>query len=476
VLSPRHPIAGQPQVVLRIAPRWLPYKPTLCLVPAIRADVIGGDRQVFANDATIKGGAFEFPGTNGYVSFGSRALVDPWTHTLVMVTQLDSFINSYPYIAAYNTTSTRRAVFYSNDASYSDLVFVKADGAGTAGTVNSKASLSGIASVTGAQHRVVMRANGATSATGASVWVNGVAATVVASSAGASNSGDSLLGQAATGSLTLDFDGRIWLFALFNSALPDALCRELSVNPWALFAPSTNFVPTYVSASSSTTINAGVGTSTAEGLTATVVTETTIEASIGSAVAEGLQAAVVLNTDIAAGVGNAIAEGLQASVVTTTRIEAGIGNATAEGLPATVNVTGSTQINVGVGTATAEGLAATVVLNVDIAAGVGEATASGSAATIVLNVDIAAGIGEASATGLPATVNVTTATSISCGVGTAVASGLQATINVTTLVPGRLGSYGEDKHPHEPVSKTIVEMEDQLILEVVLGLIVKNQI
>lgn len=228
----------QPQLPTQLASRFLAYKPKVVFLPAAGLNsVTNGIRGSFANDAKVQSGAFEFPGANGYIDFGSSALVTQNAHTLLMVYQADSFPSTYPVLTRYLTSGTPQCVFITNsDASYSDLH------AGEAFVNGGRVSLSGSGPLLGTRRNVVITRSGTT--LGHSFFVNGAQLTTQTSAQSASVSSNNIIGQSGTGSLANDFDGRIWLFALFDSVLPRGVATALSANPWQMFAPQRRiFVP-----------------------------------------------------------------------------------------------------------------------------------------------------------------------------------------------------------------------------------------
>lgn len=223
----------------RIAPQWLAFRPRVVIAAASpRLSLLGAQALSFANDAAVLRDYFEFPGVNGYVEASGSGTVDPWSHTVLCVCQLDAFpASGYAQIGGYPTTSTRRGIIYAqSDANYTDVCWGKSDGAGSPGATGTKYSLSGIASVTGARHQFVLRGNGATNGTGGSGWCNGRPLTASGGGQFGSASGNATLGQLSTAGGANDFDGRIWLFALFDSRLPDGACQQLSARPERLLA------------------------------------------------------------------------------------------------------------------------------------------------------------------------------------------------------------------------------------------------
>ena len=279
-----------------------------------------------------------------------------------------------------------------------------------------------------------------------------------------STSQDALLGTAGVHALLLQganeiTGGNLAAFRFWTRYLDDGQTEALANNEHALYEPLRIWVPVAAGASS-TTIAAGVGTSDASGLPASIALTTTIAGGVGAAAASGLPAAlalttviagqvgaaaasglpaaVVLSTSIAAGVGTAAASGLQAGISAGAGIAAGIGDAEASGLPASIAL--HTVIAAGVGSAAASGLAAAITPSTLISAGVGAAAASGLAAGVAETTIIDAGVGAAAASGPQAGISIGSGVAIGAGVGTATASGLQATIVTATVIAAGVGA------------------------------------
>ena len=233
---------SQPQVVVPIAGAFRAYKPRVVLLPAAGArNLATNSAAPFVNDAATLNGAFELPGANGYIDLGAGNLVAQDAHTMLAVCRLDSFPSAYPILASYNVVggTGRVSCFFSTDATYSDFSFGSVLGGGTA-----KVSLTGSGPVLGTERAIVVVRSG-TAAANHKIFVNGTQITAATSGTHSAQSGNSVLGQASTSSLTNDFDGRIRVFVLFDAILPDAIARRLSENPWQVFAPLTR--PPFVS-------------------------------------------------------------------------------------------------------------------------------------------------------------------------------------------------------------------------------------
>lgn len=239
------PWDSQPQEVAEVAPEYLQYDPKIVLLPAAFYKNLGrgSNSPSAANDVTVRAGSFRFPGVNGYIDLGSDTNTPIGSYTILAVSRLDSFPSAYPALVSFTTTSTKQICFYSNDANYLDLCV------GSFSALSSEAarfSLSGTGPVLGTRRNLVVRRSSASALTSSfTAWANGTALTRSSPGAGfgADPGGNSAIGQNSSTSTTNDFVGDLWLFALFNKALPDQVCQELSANPWQLFAPQSIWVP-----------------------------------------------------------------------------------------------------------------------------------------------------------------------------------------------------------------------------------------
>ena len=169
--------------------------------------------------------------------------------------------------------------------------------------------------------------------------------------------------------------------------------------PWQLFEPRRIWVP--VSAGGGTTINAGVGESTAAGSTADISLGTTVNTGVGSAVADGSAASVSRGATVNASIGAAVAAGLDADISTSAG-EYQVGNAVADGATASISL--GTTVSADVSNAVAAGSTADVSLGTTVAAGVGNAVADGLSATITAGQTVSATVGDAVADGKTATI------------------------------------------------------------------------
>ena len=235
------PWERSPDAYARPAEVLLQYRPR-SLVWAGRPGfgAYGGPANL-VSDASIVGGNFNFPGSNGYVDLGTAArVINRDSHTVVMVSRLSSFPNTYPIVAGYSDDSTLATVaFYSTDVAYSDFSF----GASGAGFGQIKFSLTQFGAVTNTWHAIVIQRRASTTA-GHTVFINGLSVTPSDGSTIADRSGNTTLGQSSPSSLTYDFAGQIACFALFDGLLPDSLMQQISADPFgALFEPRRIFVP-----------------------------------------------------------------------------------------------------------------------------------------------------------------------------------------------------------------------------------------
>ena len=149
-------------------------------------------------------------------------------------------------------------------------------------------------------------------------------------------------------------------------------------------------------------INTSVGSVTAQGVSASVLSNRTIQTFVGDCVSQGVTTSlnISVNTQLAI----VVAAGLNASVSNGNYIGAGVGNVQAQGLNASLSQ--DIVINSVVGSAQAEGATSTILLaiNCDIA----NTVSQGSFASVFTSVNINALIGNSAANGLISTVVVGT--------------------------------------------------------------------
>lgn len=193
-------------------------------------------------------------------------------------------------------------------------------------------------------------------------------------------------------------DGVFWA-ASGLGGIDEQTAQRISAEMWAVFEPRRIWVP--VSAGGGTTINAGVGESTAAGSTADISLGTTVNTGVGSAVADGSAASVSRGATVNASIGAAVAAGLDADIGTSAG-EYQVGNAVADGATASISL--GTTVSADVSNAVAAGSTADVSLGTTVAAGVGNAVADGPSATITAGQTVSATVGDAVADGKTATI------------------------------------------------------------------------
>ena len=339
---------GLTQALPVVAQRWLQYRPRVVLLPASGFHNLGTDARAISrvNDVALRGGVFEFPGVNGYIDMSAGALVNHTAHTMLAVCQIDSFPSAYPILASIATSSTRVSCFFSSDALYTDFSYGTTGGGFTA-----RCSLTASGPVLGTKRNIVVVRSADTSA-GHSFFVNGKKLTTVTSSAHGARSGNSVIGQAEVGNLAFDFDGRLWLFVLFDAILPDSLALELATNPEALFddtADATHYAD----------LETGGG-----------ATAKTLTTSLSAAIQQAMTATATINAGIQAGASttatvNAVVQAAHAAQTSLDAALQRVNQATA-GLDVAVRAAGTRVASLD--TAVELARSATTALNVAVAA------------------------------------------------------------------------------------------------------------
>lgn len=207
-------------------PIFLPYKPVALLTPFSRVDLASFKQLSFSADAKVENDYFEFPGVNGYIEFGTASA--GLLHTLFIDCVLDTFPTSYPFVCCYKRTgqSNNWELFFSDNASYSNI------GHGYASA--SASTKFAFASPAGKRLRIAVQVTSTSGGTSVA-WANG---TQLAASSGGSlgaSSGNNRLGQQSD-STSLDWDGRVWSVAIFDSLVPASLCQRWTADPTILWA------------------------------------------------------------------------------------------------------------------------------------------------------------------------------------------------------------------------------------------------
>jgi hypothetical protein len=228
----------QPQEPVSISNVFAQYQPKLVLLPIMLEANLGFLSSIpvaFANDVSFATNAFNFPGVNGFISFGSDTTTPVNTYTILVVSQLLGFPTAFPSIAGFTTSAQRQSFIYSTNASFKDIAIGRF---GAVNATSAKFAFSTSEPVLGTVRNIVVKRNGTDLTASYTAWANGQS---LARSGGGGFAADpgglSCLGQYSSANLVNDFQGNMYLFALFNSALPDEYCLRLSLNPWQLFAP-----------------------------------------------------------------------------------------------------------------------------------------------------------------------------------------------------------------------------------------------
>ncbi len=184
--------------------------------------------------------------SNSYISL-STFNISATTYTIIFEATLNSLAGVYSSLASLNVNgSYRQNIFYSSDASYSNI---------TIGYSSDSFKITiptGIA-VTGQKHKICIVRSGGTML----AYVNGVKATVTAGAPVANRSGISIIGQASATDLVYRWDGKIALFCAANKAISENLARELSINTNKVFTYSYSQVWLYALTLGGNTYNVG---------------------------------------------------------------------------------------------------------------------------------------------------------------------------------------------------------------------------
>lgn len=312
------------------------------------------------------------------------------------------------------------------------------------------------------------------------------------------------------------------LFVVWKRALPAALLRQISSNPWQIFIPARRtvfFLPTNSDISLPFTVGNSVATGSAFALNQTIPTSVGNAVAAGStfavneAIALGLsnavaagggQAAVAtsvvfgvgdavaagsgfaINQSLSALIGNAVAAGNTAAVVnygaqvtwaeaqyqaaSVVTVPMGIGNAVAAGLAfeygaqvtwaeAQYQASANVTLPMFVGGASAAGQTAAIISVSPIQCGIGNAVATGPVgATVFENVSIVSGVGNAGAAGQ--TFAITGNVSLNCTVGDANAAGQQCQVlPPLTVAPSATPGYAPKTRYRVRVGKRWVEVD-----------------
>jgi hypothetical protein len=229
---------SQPQGPVSISNVYSQYSPKLVLLPATRVQNLGFLTLpvTIANDANVGANSFNFPGVDGFVGFGTDTTTPQDSYTILAVAKTVAFVATTPRIASFITSGTRQVCVFSSLATFLDMSIGRA--AATAAQA-ARFAFPTSEPVLNTTRNIVVKKNGGDLTASWTAWANGES--LVRSAPGgtfaADPGGGSVIGITSSTTLTNEFVGNVYLFALFNSALPDEYCLRLSINPWQLFAP-----------------------------------------------------------------------------------------------------------------------------------------------------------------------------------------------------------------------------------------------
>lgn len=197
------------------------------------------------------------------------------------------------------------------------------------------------------------------------------------------------------------------LFCVIEGDIGDNLAREISRNPWLLFAPQERRVFVSV-AGGGLNITTILATADASGFTANVDRQLAITASLGTATASGFTANIDRQLAISATLATASADAFSANADRQLSIIATLATATASGF--TANVSSDLNVTTTLATATASGFSANVDRQLSIVTILATATASGFDASIALGggLNITATHAVATASGFDASITIST--------------------------------------------------------------------
>jgi len=220
--------------------------------------------------------------------------------------------------------------------------------------------------------------------------------------------GDSLnyLGATTNANWTSEIDCA--LFCVIEGDIGDSLAREISRNPWRIFAPQERRVFVSV-ASSDLNITTTLATANASGFTANIDRQLVIATSLGTATASGFTANVDRQLSITTTLATATASGFTANISSDLNVTATLATAIASAFSA--NVDRQLSITTTLATANASGFTANVDRQLFITTTLATATASGFDASIALGggLNIIATLGTANASGYTAGITLASA-------------------------------------------------------------------
>ena len=179
-------------------------------------------------------------------------------------------------------------------------------------------------------------------------------------SGAAADDGSSLVMLGTRPDAVTYLNGAIYLVALYNRALPSALAREWTLNPWQIYEPNPHRIYLPAAAGGGTDVLATTGTELWSGLGAKVSAGINVAATTGVETWNGLAASINARVSITAGTGVETWNGLAANVAAASGIIATTGVETWNGLAANVSIGGALQIQATTGTELWGGLSATV--------------------------------------------------------------------------------------------------------------------
>jgi hypothetical protein len=278
------------------------YNPRLVLLSGATINRAGGlIRPSLANDARREAAWWRFPGANGYIDLGAEYLVAHNAHTLISVHECSALTAGFGLLTSYQTAvATRISLFYSSDASYSDISVGEVGGGGTSANRQRFTMASG-QTRTGQRHSMVMRRAGDGQH---AMWINGQRLTASNGSSFASPTGNSVIGNASPGSLANDWQGRVFAFVLLDGLVPDDLAQAISAQPAAMLEPVRIFVPGGAGGSTGRTLTTSLSAAIQQahaltaGLSSAVQSTATVSASANLAVQAATAATAGLNAAV----------------------------------------------------------------------------------------------------------------------------------------------------------------------------------
>lgn len=225
--------------LLFINPELIKYKPTVLVLPqSPRLNPLRNRVITPQGGVAIRGSGFDFDGTDDYLDLGNIAVANHSAHTVVCISLLRSFTVPYPVLFNYLTTGGggRRKIFYSDQFGYSDIEIGSHGQFGGGFDDVANFNIAAVTSVTNSWHRFVFRFAGTTN-TSLSAWCNGRELTRSGGAGTNTQTGDNCIGRSSTNDASNHFSGIVKFLLVFDSILPEALCREISAAPYSCFSP-----------------------------------------------------------------------------------------------------------------------------------------------------------------------------------------------------------------------------------------------